>query len=52
LAEKFVKEITQGMLECFGDKDERVRFAGIEYLYYVCRSLNEIVLLNLNQIFE
>jgi hypothetical protein len=52
LAEKFVVDITSGMLECFIDKDEKVRYAGIEYLYYVCKSLNEIVLLNFNEIFE
>lgn len=52
LAEKFIKDITGGMLDCFGDKDEKVRYAGIEYLYYVSISLNEIVLLDLNRIFD
>ena len=52
MAEKFVVEVTDGMLGCFMDKDEKVRFAGIENLFYVCRSLNEIVLINFNEIFD
>jgi len=52
LSEKFVKDITQSMLECFTDRDERIRAAGIEYLQYVCHSMKETVLLNLNNIFE
>lgn len=40
LTAKFVVDLTQPVLECMDDKDEKVRLIAIECLYYLCRKLN------------
>lgn len=50
-AERFVVEITSFLLEGLKDKDERIRFAALEYLYFICKHFNELALLNFNEIF-
>lgn len=40
------------MLDCFNDKEERVRYAGIEYMFLTCRCMNDIVLIQFNAIYK
>lgn len=40
------------MLDCFKDKEERVRYAGIEYLFLTCKAMNDIILLKFDDIYK
>lgn len=52
MAEKYVEDITNLILECIKDQDEKIRFMGIEYMYHVCKLFNDLVLINFNNIFN
>lgn len=39
------------MILCMNDKEERVRFAGIEYLFLTAKSLGDVVLNKLDIIY-
>ena len=40
------------MLDCFRNKEDRVRYAGIEYMFLTCKCFNDIILLKFDDIFE
>jgi len=52
MAERFVKDLTSPVLECFNDKDEKSRLAAVECLLNMTKIFKSMILINLNEIFE
>lgn len=52
MAERYVKSLTSPMLENFKDLDYKSRFAAVEHLDIMCKTLKTMILINLNELFE
>lgn len=40
------------MIFCLYDKEERVRFAGAEYLFLTAKAVGDVILIKLDQLFD
>lgn len=40
------------MLFLLKDKDEKLRYVAIEFLFLTCKSIGDVILNNLNEIYE
>lgn len=52
MTERYVKELTSPILDCFSDRDEKSRTAAVASLFEMAKTLKTMILLNLNDIFE
>ena len=52
MAEKLVEDLTDPVLECFSDMDEKARFSAIDCLHNMTRIFKTMLLKNFNNIFE
>lgn len=52
MAERFVKDLTSPVLECFNDRDEKARLAAVECLLNMSKIFKTMLLINFNDIFE
>ncbi|KRX07492.1 Armadillo-type fold [Pseudocohnilembus persalinus] len=52
IAEKHVKNLTNIVISQLDDHDKKIQVSALESLYFICKSLREVVLLNFNNIFD
>ncbi|CAD8103694.1 unnamed protein product [Paramecium sonneborni] len=52
LAERCVKDLTQPILECLNDKEDKARQYAVECLLQLTKIMKTMILLNFNEIFE
>ncbi|CAK95056.1 unnamed protein product (macronuclear) [Paramecium tetraurelia] len=52
LAEKCVKDLTQPILECLNDKEDKARQYAVECLLQLTKIMKTMILLNFNEIFD
>ncbi len=45
-------DLTKPLIIAMNDSDSKVRFASLESMYFLCKSIGEKCLINFNSIFE